>query len=89
MIREKKGGYKMLKMVNQVKQAQDYLKNTYGEEGYKKLVNAFRNKVENIIKKAPDISELDVINYVVKSEELPADIKLVALSYLGEGGIEQ
>jgi len=79
----------MLKMVNQVKQAQDYLKNTYGEEGYKKLVNAFRNKVENIIKKAPDISELDVINYVVKSEELPADIKLVALSYLGEGGIEQ
>ncbi len=74
----------MLKMVNQVKQAQDYLKNTYGEEGYKKLVNAFRNKVENIIKKAPDISELDVINYVVKSEELPADIKLVALSYLGE-----
>lgn len=89
MIREKKGGYKMLKMVNQVKQAQDYLKNSYGEEGYKKLVNAFRNKVENIIKKAPDISELDVINYVVKSEELPADIKLVALSYLGEGGIEQ
>lgn len=79
----------MLKMVNQVKQAQDYLKNSYGEEGYKKLVNAFRNKVENIIKKAPDISELDVINYVVKSEELPADIKLVALSYLGEGGIEQ
>ncbi len=79
----------MLKMVNQVKQAQDYLKNSYGEEGYRKLVNAFRNKVENIIKKAPDISELDVINYVVKSEELPADIKLVALSYLGEGGIEQ
>ena len=79
----------MLKMVNQVKQAQDYLKNSYGEQGYKKLVNAFRNKVENIIKKAPDISELDVINYVVKSEELPADIKLVALSYLGEGGIEQ
>ena len=77
----------MLKMVNQVKQAQDYLKNTYGEEGYKKLVNAFRNKVENIIKKAPDISELDVINYVVKSEELPADVKLVALSYLGEGGV--
>ena len=79
----------MLKMVNQVKQAQDFLKNSYGEEGYKKLVNAFRNKVENIIKKAPDISELDVVKWFVNNEELSADIKLVALSYLGEGGIEQ
>ena len=79
----------MLKMVNEIKQAQDYLRGIYGEEGYQKLVNAFRNKVVRIRHQAPDISELDVINYVVKNEELPADIKLVALSYLGEGGIEQ
>lgn len=68
----------MLKMVNQVKQAQDFLKNSYGEEGYDKLIRAFRNKIARIIHQAPEISELDVINYVVKNKELPADIKLLA-----------
>jgi|GEM_PF-6666889 len=79
----------MLKMVNEIKQAQDYLRGNYGEEGYEKLIHAFRNYARMVKQQAPDISELDVINYVVKSKELPADIKLVALSYLGEGGIEQ
>ena len=79
----------MLKMVNEIKQAQDYLRDNYGEEGYEKLIRAFRNYARMVKQQAPDVSELDVINYVVKSEELPADIKLVALSYLGEGGVGQ
>ena len=74
----------MLKMVNEIKQAQDYLRETYGDEGYKTLIDGAKKKVNSILEKAPDISELEVLAVFVKDEKLPADVRLVALACMGE-----
>ena len=74
----------MLKIANDIKGAQEYLKETYGDEGYKTLIDGVKKKVSSIIEKAPDISELEVLAVFVKDEKLPADVRLVALACMGE-----
>lgn len=74
----------MLKVAWEIKQAQEYLKGAYGDEGYRTLIDGAKKKVNSILEKAPDISELEVLAVFVKDEKLPADVRLVALACMGE-----
>ena len=74
----------MLKVASEIKQAQEFLLNQYGDEGYKTLINGVKGKVRRILEQAPDLTELQVLAVLAKDKSLPADCRLVALAAMGE-----
>lgn len=74
----------MLRMVSEIKQAQDWVREQHGDEGYKTLINGVKGKVRRILEQAPDLTELQVLAVLAKDKSLPADCRLVALAAMGE-----
>ncbi|RLE37799.1 hypothetical protein DRJ17_05760 [Candidatus Woesearchaeota archaeon] len=66
----------MAGIVSKIVEAQNFLRQKYGEEGYKKLVNA-------ILKKTKDNR---VLIYIAMDRSLSAVVRLVAMAAIGENG---
>ena len=76
----------MMKAVNEILAAQDFLKGKYGEEGYQKIMQSLKNRVKKYIDRdcSKKLTEWDVYLFMTKDENLPAVARLVACAALGE-----
>ena len=74
----------MMKNAMEIKEAQDYLKETYGEEGYQKLMDAVGKKVNSIKQKAPKLPTLIILSGLAKDDSLLAEARLAFLAAIGE-----
>ena len=74
----------MMKAVNEILAAQDFLKGKYGEEGYQKIMQSLKNRVKKYIDRDKKLTEMDVYLFMTKDENLPAVARLAACAALGE-----
>jgi len=74
----------MLKPITEIIVAQDFLKAKYGEEGYKKIMAGFKQKLNKIREKESRLSELDVCLFMTKDSNLPAVFRIIACAYMGD-----
>lgn len=66
----------MAEIVSKIIEAQNFLRQRYGEEGYKKLMDAILGKTK----------DNRVLIYIAMDKSLFAVVRLVAMAAIGENG---
>ena len=65
----------MMEIVSKIIRVQDFLRQKYGEEGYKKIINAMKQKTGDDIR---------VLSYIANDKNLSATTRLIAIATIGE-----
>jgi hypothetical protein len=72
----------MMMIATQISKVQSELKNKYGEESYKRIVNSMRNKINQV--KPAGITELECLSIFANDESKDSTLRLFAIAAMGE-----
>jgi hypothetical protein len=72
---------RMLKITMDILQAQDFLKEKYGESDYRKMIHRLQTK---IVEAGGEDVELAVLNDIATDETVGPVVRLVAITAMGE-----
>lgn len=74
----------MLKTAIEIIQAQNALKEVYGEEGYQQLLAAVQKTVDAIKQKAPKLPTMLILSGLAKDENYCSEARLAFFAAMGE-----